>query len=223
MTLSMWQIMAPSYNQPGQIGELSRRTVTDPRHGSRPIPDLSRFDWLREFRISVGGVTFTPQPLDQAHGRLRSRMFSMFASSQLGTQIWRRLVVPTLAPSGRDTRGREHDSYIEAPGNLVDPTRGDPRGIAHRPPPARSPTDPPVVGYVHTHPPSPQFLPPTVGSDWLDSSVFPVQLMVESTPGRVWGLISPNFAFPMGLLGASGALNPLDPTAPQARIIYALR
>jgi hypothetical protein len=119
-------------------------------------------------------VTFTPQRLGQAHGQLRSRMFSMFASSQLGAQIRQRLVLPTLAPVGRDRRGREHDAYIEALGNLIDVTRGDPRGIADRPPPAPSTTSPPpIVGHVLTHPPSPQFLPPTVGSDWLDSSVHP--------------------------------------------------
>ncbi len=222
MALSMWQIMQPSYNQAGRIGELSRQTVID-TGTRRPVPDLSRFDWLTPFRISVGNVMFTPNALGQAHNRLRSSMFSMFSSSRIGTQIWGELVLPTRAPVGGDTRGREHDSYIEAPGNLIDPTRGDPRGIAHRPPPARSPTDPPIVGYVHTHPPSPQFLPPTLHRDWLDSSVYPVQLMVESTPGRVWGLISPNFAFPMGLLRDSGELDALNATAPQARIIYALQ
>jgi hypothetical protein len=161
----------------------------------------------------------------QSQGQLRSRMIQMFRTSSIGQQIHQQLVVPTLAPVGQDQRGREHDAYIEAPGNLVDVTRGDPRRIAHHPPPARPttpPLPPPIIGYVHTHPYSPQLLPPTPHYDWLDSAVYPVQLMVESGPLRVWGLISPNFAFPLGLMSQSGVLDELDPTAPQARIAYAL-
>lgn len=74
------------------------------------------------------------------------------------------------------------------------------------------------IGYVHTHPYSPQLLPPTPHYDWLDSDVYPVQRMVECGPFRVWGLISPNFAFPLGLMSRSGVLDELAPSAPQARI-----
>ena len=122
--LTMWQIMQPSFNQPGQIGALSRRTLTvnDPRRGGfRPFEEvrgqpLSSFDWRTEFRISLGNVAFTPQQMNQSQGQLRSRMLQMLRSSSLGSQIQRLLVIPTLAPAGRDQRGREHDAYIEEPG-----------------------------------------------------------------------------------------------------------
>jgi hypothetical protein len=224
MSLSMWQIMEPSFNQPGQIGVLSRRTVTDPRRGNRPFEEvrgqpLSSFDWLTEFRISLGNVAFTPQQMNQSQGQLRSRMLQMFRASSFGLQIQQQLVIPTLAPVGRDHRGREHDAYIDEPGKLIGITRGDPRGIADHPPPVGSRP----VGYVHTHPPSPQILPPTPGRDWLDSGTYPVQLMIETGPRRVWGLISPNFAFPLGLMSEAGVLNELAATSPQAGFVYALR
>ena len=65
----------------------------------------------------------------------------------------------------------EHDAYIVEPGNLVGDTRGEPRRINdHLPPAGSSP-----VGYAHTHPPSPQILPPMPGSDWLDITHIPIQ------------------------------------------------
>jgi hypothetical protein len=233
MSLSMWQIMEPSFNQPGRIGELSRLTVTvrDQRRGGfRPFEQvtgrhLSTFDWLTEFHISLGNVAFTPQRMNQSQGQSRSRMIQIFRASSLGSQIQQRLIIPTVAPVGRDTRGREHDAYIFEPGNLDDVTRGDPRFIANHPPPAGSRP----IGYVHTHPPSPQIQPPTPGSDWLESRTLQAhptigfQLMVETGPRRVWGLISPNYAFPLGLMNDAGVLNELVPTSPQAGIIYALR
>jgi hypothetical protein len=222
--LTMWQIMEPSFNQPGRMGELTRRTVTGP--DNRPITSLESFGWLSEFRISLGMVAFTPQTITQSQDQLRTRMLQMFRTSSLGSQIMQRLVIPTVTPDPRDRLSHEHDAYIEEPGNLVGVTTGDPRRIADHPPPARSttgPPQPPIVGYVHTHPPSPQILPPTPGSDWLDSAAYPVQLMVESAPRRVWGLIHPNLAFPLGLMTASGVLNELNPHSRQARNIYALR
>jgi hypothetical protein len=143
-------------------------------------------------------------------------MLQMFRASSLGLQIQQRLLVPTAELN------REHDAYIENPGALVGVTMGDARRIADHPPPAGSRP----VGYVHTHPVSPQVLPPTVTTpcnDWLDSSVYPVQMMVETGPRRVWGLISPNLPFPLGLMTVSGSLNELDPASPQARVVYALR
>lgn len=229
MSLSIWQIMEPSFNQTGRIGDLSRQTVTvrDPhRGGFRPFEQvtgrhLSSFDWLTEFHISLGNVAFTPQLMNQSQSQLRSRMLQMLRSSNLGSQIQQQLVIPTLAPVGRDQRGREHDAYIEEPGNLIGVTRGDPRFIGDHPPPAGSSP----VGYVHTHPPSPQILPPTPGRgrDWLESGTYPVQLMIETGSRRVWGLISPNIAFPLGLMSEAGVLNELAATSPQAGIVYALR
>lgn len=215
--LSIWEIMEPNLGRRRPMSALVRRTVIDldPRARNQPISDLEHFDWLRPFRISLGLVTFTPQPINQSQGQLRSRMIRMFGASTLGSQIQQRLLAPTV------TQNVEYDAYIENPGNVIGVTSGEPRRINEHPPPAGSSP----VGYVHTHPPSPQILPPTPGSDWLDMATYPypVQLMVESGPRRVWGLISPNIAFPLGLLNAAGALDELNPTHPQARIVYLLR
>lgn len=215
--LSIWDIMEPNLGQDRPLSRLVRNTVIDldPRARNQPIRNLEGFNWLRPFRISLGLVAFTPQPINQAQGQLRSRMIQMFGASTFGSQIQSRLLAPTIAGNV------EYDAYIVEPGSLVGVTQGEPRRInQHAPPAGSSP-----VGYVHTHPPSPQILPPTPGWDWLDMAAypFPVQLMVESGPRRVWGLISPNIAFPLGLLSDAGALNELNPTHPQARYVYLLR
>ena len=195
--------------EPSLRGDLERRMVTRVR--GRPIPDLAQFDWMSEFQIA-GQAVLRPQALNASQQQLRSRMIGMLNTTSLGVQIVQLLVTPTVS-----TRN-EHDAYIRQDGTLIGIHEGRGYGIDHHNPPAGSSP----VGYVHTHPASTQIRPPTVGRDWLNSVRFPVQLMVESRPGRVWGLISPNLACVLGLVGRSGTFYQLNPSAPQAGIIYAM-
>jgi hypothetical protein len=82
-----------------------------------------------------------------------------------------------------------------------------------------------VVGYVHTHPCLPVFLnPPSAGagdSDY-DSTLkeFPIQFVVESARGRVWGQFPPRHAALLGWVNAPRSFQPLADTEGLARKVY---
>jgi hypothetical protein len=177
----------------------------------RPIENVRDFDWMSEFQIG-GQAVLRPRPINAAQRGFRTRMVGILHDTNLGHDIMHRLVRPTI--SSRN----EHDGYILAVGRLTGVVEGRGYGIAHHDPPEG--TSP--VGYAHTHPASTQIRPPTIGRDWLDSARYPIQLMIESLPRRVWGLISPNLACIIGLLETGGAFSELERSAPQAGIIYAM-
>ena len=177
--------------------------------GGRPMQDWRSFDWRRDFQIA-GQACFHPRPLQPREQRLRQRMITELHVPALASALNQDLV-------GRAAgSGSEHAAYIFQGGRLGQPfTSGRSHGVDHHEPATRTG----LIGYAHTHPASTAIRPPSYGSDFLDSGLLPVQLMIELAPRRVWALISPNLTCIVGLLGPAG-FHELDPSAPQAGDIW---
>ena len=213
--VTFWRLMQQSLRT-----ELTRRIVT--RIRGAPIPDLEHFDW-REFQIG-GQTCFRAVAPDGRVQGLRSRMLRELTTTGLSRVLARDLMLTTrsreVPAEGGGTRevSVEHAAYIYQSGHLGRVVYGERYRIDHHEPATRVR----LIGYCHTHPPSPQIRPPTIRDDFLDSATYPVQFMIEASPARIWALMSPNFACILGGLGDQGTFFELQPSAPQAGFVWAL-
>jgi hypothetical protein len=194
MTISLQDIMS----QHGPTGVASR--------GGSLVTDASamrRFNWTGDrFTIYPSRIRFEPHPLVQTGER--DNMLRLLSNSSFTAQVNSRILQPTTATA-------ECDAFILAGNVLHEPMRGRPGGVdsyaSSRPIPSNPPAR--VVGYIHSHPRSGGMRPPTPGSDWgPPAQRHLMQLMIEATCGRCWGMIQPNIAVVLGKL--DGSWNPLD-------------
>ncbi len=202
-SVTFWRLMEQSLRT-----DLTRRIVTRIRGAA--IQDLENFDW-REFQIG-GQACFRAVIPDARVQGLRTRMLRELTSTGLSRPLASNLMLPTRS------RATEHATYIFQNGNLGRVVEGERYRVDDHAPA----TTTGLIGYCHTHPPSSQIRPPTIGDDFLESAIYPVQFMIEAHPARIWAIMSPNFACILGGLGNRGTFFRLEESAPQAAFVWAM-
>ena len=181
--------------------------VSEP--GGRPMRNWRSFHWRSDFQIA-GQACFHPRPLQPREQGLRQRIITELHLPALARALNQNLVARAAGS------GSEQAAYIFQGGRLGRPfTSGRSHGVDHHEPATRTG----LIGYAHTHPQSTAIRPPSFGSDFLDSTQLPVQLMIELGPRRIWALISPNLTCIVGLLVQTG-FRELNPSEPQAGEIW---
>ena len=199
MTISLQNLM--SQHGPTGVAPRGGRLVTG-------ASAMRQFNWTGgRFTISPSRINFEPHSLVQTGAR--NSMLRLLSNPSFTAQVNSEILRPTTARA-------ECDAFILAGGVLHEPMRGQAGGVVSYASGRPIPTNPParVVGYIHSHPRSGGMRPPTPGSDWgPPAQRHLMQLMIEATCGRCWGMIQPNIAVVLGKL--DGSFNPLDQNGSQ--------
>ena len=166
---------------------------------------MRQFNWTGgRFTIYPSRINFEPHSLVQTGAR--NSMLRLLSNPSFTAQVNSEILRPTTASA-------ECDAFILAGDVLHEPMRGQDGGVVSYASGRPIPTNPParVVGYIHSHPSSGGMRPPTPGSDWgPPAQRHLMQLMIEATCGRCWGMIQPNIAVVLGKLGVDDSFKPLD-------------
>jgi len=201
MTLSLQILM--SQNGPTGIAPRGGSLVTG-------ASAMRQFNWTGgSFTIYPSRINFEPHPLVQTGAR--NSMLRLLSNPSFAAQVNSEIL-------GLTTATAECDAFILAGDVLYEPMGGEDGRVVSYASGRPIPTNPParVVGYIHSHPRSAGMRPPTPRSDWgPPAQRHLMQLMIEATCGRCWGMIQPNIAVVLGKLGADDVFKPLDQNGSQ--------
>jgi len=197
-------------SKPASTKEMLKGIRNVDRADGKPFD--ATFDWLSPFEVGGKWVLNPVQP-SQMVDKTRQQMLELLGGTRLAQEIFSKL-------SSQTQKDRAERAAWILGGGKLGPIR---RGTVQMVDQGSTPTG--AVGLIHTHPSLPGSLEPPTGpgreGDY-DSTLkkYPLQFVIESASGRIWGQFLPDLTSLLGRIQSPGSFQPLAATDPVAKLVY---